>query len=133
VGGLEPEFVERIDFKFSDLFDSGDLLAPWLMNLARGANDLLLGNRRLLANLDASPSEDPTPRNHEVIYDIKSVAADAWELVKFISANQSSPDVSKFISERMPEEARDSLRMALAAFDSDGDGRRYPRAVSRHA
>ena len=75
-----------------------------------------------MADLEAEPSEDPTPRNHEVIYDIKAVASDAWELAKFIGANRDSPEVKRFVAERMPEEARQALRLALAAFKpSAGD------------
>jgi hypothetical protein len=120
---LEPEFTEQIDFSFSELFSPDDPLAPWLINLARGANDLLLGNRRLLGDLDGPPSEEPTPRNHEVIYDIKAVASDAWELAKFVRDNRDLPKVKGFVAERMPEEARQALRDALAAFEpSDHDG-----------
>lgn len=120
-GRLEPEFSERIDFSFPELFPSGDPLAPWLVNLARGANDLLLGNRRLVADLEAPPSVDPIPRNHEVIYDMKVVAADAWELAKFIRKNQGRPEVAKFVADRVPAEARADLRAALEAFDPPGD------------
>lgn len=114
---LEPVFNERIDFIFSEFFDSDDPLAPWLINLARGANDLLLGNRRLIDDFDTPPAGAPTPRNHAVIYDIKAVASDAWELGKFIRMCRDRPEISKFVETRMPAEARQDLEDALAAFE----------------
>lgn len=116
-GDLEPRFTERIDFRFEDLFDPEDPLAQFVMNLSRGANDLLLGNRRLLKDFAVAASGESTPLQHDVIYDIKTVASDAWELAKFIQSSQNSAKVAPFIANRMPAQARRDLEDALAAFE----------------
>lgn len=116
-GDLEPEFTERIDFRFEELFDPEDPLAQFVMNLARGANDLLLGNRRLVKGFATPPSGWATPLQHDVIYDIKAVASDAWELAKFIEDSQNSAKVAPFIANRVPAQARQDLEDALAAFE----------------
>jgi hypothetical protein len=74
-----------------------------------------------VADLHAPPSGDPIPRNHEVIYDMMAVAADAWELAKFIRKNQGRPEVAKFVADRMPAQARADLQTALDAFEPSGD------------
>ncbi|HEY6729726.1 MAG TPA: hypothetical protein VI039_01740 [Solirubrobacterales bacterium] len=123
VNELEPIFTERIDFAFADLFQADDPLTPWLINLARATDDVLLANRRLARNLAGSDSEVPSPRNHEVIYDIKAVASHAWELAKFIRLKSSgAPAIAEFVEKRMPAKSREDLDEALLAFESaDGD------------
>jgi hypothetical protein len=120
---LEPAITERIDFTFPALFATDDPLAAWLVNLSRAVDDLLLANRRLARNLARSgPQEDPEPRNHEVIYDIKAVASHSWELAKFIRLESSEgPAIAGFIENRMPEEARVDLAGALAVLEPDDD------------
>jgi hypothetical protein len=120
---LEPVVTERIDFTFPTLFGAGDPLAAWLVNLSRAVDDLLLANRRLARNLARSgPQEEPEPRNHEVIYDIKAVASHAWELAKFIQLESSEGlAIAEFIENRMPEEARADLAGALAVLEPDVD------------
>jgi hypothetical protein len=120
---LEPIFTERIDFAFADLFQADNPLTPWLINLARATDDVLLANRRLARNLAGSGSEVPAPRNHEVIYDIKAVASHAWELAKFIRLKSSGvPAIAEFVEKRMPAESHEDLDEALLAFEpADGD------------
>jgi hypothetical protein len=120
---LEPVLTERTDFAFGDLFRAEDPVAAWVMNVSRAVDDLLLANRRLARNL-ARPSlqEEPEPRNHEVIYDIKAVASHAWELAKFIQLESSNdPAIAEFIESRVPEEARTDLGHALSALEPADD------------
>ncbi len=120
---LEPVLTERTDFTFGDLFGADDPVAAWLVNLSRAVDDLLLANRRLARNLARSgPQEEPEPRNHEVIYDIKAVASHAWELAKFIQLESSNdPAIAGFIESRVPEQARTDLADALAVLEPDDD------------
>lgn len=120
---LEPILTERADFTFGDLFRTDDPVAAWLVNLSRAVDDLLLANRRLARNLALSgPREEPEPRNHEVIYDIKAVVSHAWELAKFIQLESSNdPVIADFIGSRVPDQARTDLAEALAALEPDDD------------
>ena len=120
---LEPIFTERIDFAFVSLFQADDPLAAWLIDLARATDDLLLASRRLARNQPGSGAAVASPRNHEVIYDIKAVASHAWELAKFIQLKSSgAPEIAEFVESRMPAKSREDLDKALLAFEpADGD------------
>lgn len=83
MANLDPKLEVEIEFLFADLFHPEDLLAQWIANLSRAANDLLLAHRRLDATL---AGESLT--GHEAIYDITQVASHAFELVKFIQGSQ---------------------------------------------
>lgn len=88
---LAPRFKARIEFPCKELFDPRDPLAQWIANLARAANDLFLANRRL------DESFKTEGLGHEAIYDIKSVASHAWELLKFLHASRST-QIETFIN-----------------------------------
>ena len=114
---LEPVFTEEVEFAYPDLLAADDPLAQWLTNIGRAVNDLLLGNRRLARDLSEAPAEDGSAPSHEVIYDIKAIAADACELVKFLRASDEVPEVADFIEQRMPEKARLYYQQALQVLE----------------
>ncbi len=107
---LKPNFKARIEFPYKELFDPADPLAQWIANLARAANDLFLANRRLDESFKAEGS------GHEAIYDIKSVASHAWELLKFLRASRST-EIETFI-DGLPAETGENYRKALQVFDT---------------
>lgn len=119
---LEPVFTEKVEFAYVDLLAFEDPLAHWLTNLGRAVNDLLLGNRRLARDLAEAPAEEDSAASHEVIYDIKAVSADAWELAKFLRESGEVPEVAEFIEKRMPKKARLDYQRAMDAFGPAGDG-----------
>jgi hypothetical protein len=43
---LTPEFTTRIRFRFAEVLPADDPVAQWVVNLARGLNDLMLANAR---------------------------------------------------------------------------------------
>jgi hypothetical protein len=107
---LKPNFKAKIEFPFKELFDPADPLAQWIANLARAANDLFLANRRLDESFKIEGS------GHEAIYDIKSVASHAWELLKFLRASRST-EIETFIN-GLPTETGENYRKALEVFDT---------------
>jgi hypothetical protein len=109
---LEPKFNSRISFEIGQVLPANDQLAQWVVNIGRAVNDLLIANRRL----DAGMADGTHP--HEHLYDIKAIAAHAWELAKFLRKSEAdSEEVRSFLTISLPEEALHDYRAALAALD----------------
>ena len=99
---LDPKFKVEIEFPFMELFDPRSPLAQWIANLSRAANDLLLAHRRL----DETFAGEPLT-GHEAIYDIKQVAAHAWELGEFLRESDV-PEIKDFQA-RLSDKTRGKL------------------------
>jgi hypothetical protein len=79
---LTPEFTTRIRFRFDEVLPADDPVAQWIVNLARGLNDLMLANARLSAGFAAD-----TPAA-EHFYDIRAIAVHSWELAEFLRGSE---------------------------------------------
>src|SRR5207247_1433888 len=79
-----------------------DPVAQWIVNLARGLNDLMLANARLAAGFAA---DTPAP---EHFYDIRAIAVHSWELAQFLrESERNHPEVASFMSTLDDEWNRD--------------------------
>ena len=90
---LSPVFTTRVRFRLDEVLPPEDPVAQWIVNLARGLDDLMIANVRL--RIGFAENTDPT----EHFYDIRAIAVHSWELAKFLrESEQAREEVAAFMS-----------------------------------